>query len=613
MKNIVFDLESDHLVEKATKIHCLVLTDMDTGETKRFNQQPNGSPVEQGLELLQNAEMLVGHNIMGFDIPVLQKLYPNFKPKGNLFDTLIATRLVFPDLKDLDFGKINGGFPKELIGSHSLKAWGIRIGLHKGDFKDSASFEVWSPAMEDYCVQDVAVTLKLYRMLLSKNPSPKSIQLEHGFADIMIKQEAYGFKFDEQGAERLCLVLQKRRAELEAGLQSVFPPDVEEMKSNLWLTSDGKEWTTKKEAVMAGYKAKEVTKGGKKKKVIPFNPASRDQIASRFIKRGWKPEEFTPDGKPKVDEQVLTALEGLGYAEAKPLLEYLLVSKRLAQIAEGNEAWMKLVKGGRMHGRVITNGAVTGRCTHRNPNMAQVPRVGSAFGKECRSLFVADKSNGFSLIGADASGLELRCLAHYMHPYDGGQYAKILLEGDIHTANQEASGLPDRNSAKTFIYAFLYGAGSAKIGNIIGKGERAGKEIIDKFQRKLPAIKRLKDAVELAVNTKGYLTGLDGRHLPVRSSHSALNMLLQSAGALIMKQATINFVSTMQHSGYSFGKDYALVAHIHDEMQIEAKTAIADVVGKTAVLGIRKAGLDFGFRCPLDGEYRIGFNWAETH
>lgn len=613
MKNIVFDLESDHLIEKATKIHCLVLTDIDSGETKRFNHQPNGNPVASGVRLLEQADLVMGHNIIGFDIPVLKKLYSGFSPKGKVIDTLVMTRLVFPDLKEQDFGKLNSGFPKELIGSHSLKAWGIRIGLHKGDFKETSSFEVWSPAMEDYCVQDVAVTLKLYRMLCSKNPNPRSVDLEHRFAQVMQQQETRGFGFNVKGAEELCLVLQKRRAELEAGLQSVFPPDEEEMKSSLWLTPDGKEWTTKKEAVTAGYKAKEITKGGKKKKIIPFNPGSRDQIANRFIAKGWKPEEFTPDGKPKVDEQVLTALEGMGYAEAKPLLEYLLVSKRLGQLAEGNEAWLKLVKNGRMHGRVVTNGAVTGRCTHRNPNMAQVPRVGSAFGKECRSLFVADTSGGFSLVGADASGLELRCLAHFMAPYDGGQYAKILLEGDIHKANQEASGLPDRNSAKTFIYAFLYGAGSAKIGSIIGKGEREGKAIIEKFQRQLPAIKRLKDAVELAVNSRGYLIGLDGRQLPVRSVHSALNMLLQSAGALVMKQATINFVNAMETSGYSFGREYALVAHIHDEVQIEVKTPIADATGRLAVASIRKAGKDFGFRCPLDGEFRIGSNWAETH
>lgn len=613
MKTLIFDVESDHLVEKTTKIHCLVITDMDTGITTRYNQQPNGNPVELGIKELEKAYKIIGHNIIGFDILVIKKLYSWFTPPKMIEDTLVMTRLIWPDLKENDFSRLNDGFPKEMIGSHSLKAWGIRIGLHKGDFKESNDFEVWTPAMEDYCVQDVAVTLQLYRLIQSKNPSKTSVQLEHDFAQIMQNQEAYGFKFDNTKAEGLCALLQKKRAEIEANMQAVFPPAEEEMKSNLWATQDGKEWVTKKQAVEAGYKAKDIVKGAKKKKIIPFNAGSRDQIANRFIAKGWKPQEFTPDGKPKVDEQVLTALEKLGFAEAKPLLEYLLVSKRLGQLAEGKEAWMKLVKqDGRMHGRVITNGAVTGRCTHRNPNMAQVPRVGSAYGAECRSLFVA--TNGFKLIGADASGIELRCLAHFMAPYDGGSYAKVLLEGDIHTANQQASGLPTRNDAKTFIYAFLYGAGPAKIGSIINKGEREGRKIIDQFQTKLPAIKRLKDAVELAVNQRGYLIGLDGRHLPVRSAHASLNVLLQSAGALIMKRATINLVRSLTTMlGYEFGKDYGIVAHIHDELQIEAKCGIEEAVGRMAVTSIRQAGLDFKFRCPLDGEFKTGFNWAETH
>jgi len=612
MKTLIFDLESDHLVEKTTKIHCLVITDMDSGATTRYNQQPNGNSIEAGIKELASADRIIGHNIIGFDLLVLKKLYSWFVVPKVIEDTLVLTRLIWPDLKENDFSRLNDGFPKEMIGSHSLKAWGIRIGLQKGDFKENNSFEVWTPAMEDYCVQDVAVTLKLYRLIQTKNPSKASVELEHEFAKIMQNQESYGFKFDHTKAEALCALLQKKRAEIEANMQAVFPPDEEEMKSNLWVTQDGKEWTTKKSAVQAGYKAKDIVKGGKKKKIIPFNPGSRDQIANRFIKKGWKPQEFTPDGKPKVDEQVLTALERLGFAEAKPLLEYLLVSKRLGQLAEGNEAWMKLVKAdGRMHGRVITNGAVTGRCTHRGPNMAQVPRVGSAYGEECRSLFVATK--GFKLIGADASGIELRCLAHFMAPYDGGSYAKVLLEGDIHTANQQASGLPTRNDAKTFIYAFLYGAGPAKIGSIINKGEREGRKIIDQFQTKLPAIKRLKDAVELAVNQRGYLIGLDGRHLPVRSAHASLNVLLQSAGALIMKRATINLVRSLKEQGYEFAKDYGIVAHIHDELQIEAKCGIEELVGNTAVASIRQAGSDFKFRCPLDGEFKIGFNWAETH
>ena len=207
------------------------------------------------------------------------------------------------------------------------------------------------------------------------------------------------------------------------------------------------------------------------------------------------------------------------------LSEYLLLNKRIGQLATGKQAWLKMEKKGRLHGRVNHMGAVTSRCTHANPNMAQVPSVGAAFGVECRSLFHSPQ--GYSLLGADASGLELRCLAHYMAAYDGGSYASVVLEGDVHTTNQEAAGLPTRNNAKTFIYGFLYGAGDEKIGKIIGKGSTEGRRIKNKFLKKLPALKNLKDAVSLAAKERGWIKGLDGRIIPIRHSHAALNTLLQ--------------------------------------------------------------------------------------
>ena len=355
-----------------------------------------------------------------------------------------------------------------------------------------------------------------------------------------------------------------------------------------------------------------IEKGEPLKKRIPFNPGSRDQIAKRFMQRGWKPADFTPDGRARVDEPILKELAKDGYEEAGPLLEYLMIQKRLGQLAEGNEAWLKLVKAdGRLHGRVTTNGAVTGRCTHSKPNLAQVPNAGSPYGKECRELFTVGE--GKKLVGCDASGLELRCLAHYMARYDGGAYAKILLEEDIHTANQKAAGLPTRDNAKTFIYAFLYGAGDEKIGKIIGKGQAEGKSIKKEFLDKTPALKKLREAVEQAVEARGYLVGLDGRQLPIRSPHAALNTLLQSAGALIMKQATVLLNRYLEVKGWSFARDYALVGHIHDEVQLEVDEDKADTVGQLAVKAIQDAGRSFNFRCRLDGEYKVGQNWAETH
>jgi DNA polymerase I-like protein with 3'-5' exonuclease and polymerase domains len=286
------------------------------------------------------------------------------------------------------------------------------------------------------------------------------------------------------------------------------------------------------------------------------------------------------------------------------LCDYLLITKRLGQVAEGNQAWLKLHRNGVIHGSVNTNGALSGRCTHQNPNVAQVPAVRAPYGEECRSCFTAPE--GKVLVGVDASGLELRCLAHYLHSWDKGAYAKEILEGDIHTANQQAAGLETRDQAKTFIYAFLYGAGDAKIGTIVGGNSADGKRLKKAFMSKIPAIKRLLDAVSGSLERRPFLVGLDGRELPCRSQHSALNLLLQSAGAVIMKQALVEFVRLAN-------KPYKLHANVHDEVQFSCDEEHAEELGRCFVNAIIKAGMVLKFRCRLDGEYNIGKNWAETH
>lgn len=469
--------------------------------------------------------------------------------------------------------------------------------------------------MESYCENDVVVTRKLYEMFLKEKYSPDALDLEQEFALIMSKQEKKGVLFDVEKARTLYATLAKRRVELEQELQRVFEPEKVEMKSTKFVFM-GETYDTKaKAAEHARHYAKHYGKtikscleliqtGGNKTKEIPFNCGSRDQIANRFIKKySWKPVDFTPDGKPKIDESVLKAMP---YPEAAPLCEYLMIQKRLGQLAEGKEAWVKLEKSGRIHGRVNTNGAVTGRCTHSNPNMAQVPAVRAPYGKECRELFTVQQ--GYRLVGADASGLELRCLAHFMGKWDDGAYAKELLEGDIHTANQKAAGLQTRDQAKTFIYAFLYGAGDAKIGTIVGKGQEEGSKLRANFLKKTPALKYLKDAVEKAAK-RGYLLGLDGRKLWIRSEHAALNTLLQSAGALVMKKACCILNKKITEWAYTAH----FVLNVHDEWQLEVKEHQASHLGELAVQSIREAGDFFKFRCPLDGEYRIGNNWAETH
>jgi DNA polymerase I-like protein with 3'-5' exonuclease and polymerase domains len=549
----------------------------------------------EGLAQLKSADTIVGHNSIGFDYVALKKLYAFTHPK--VWDTMIMSRCIYPDIKANDF---RAQRDRSIVGSHSLKAWGQRIGVMKSDHGSTEDWSAWSQEMEDYCVQDVIVTKALYEYLMKTKPSQRMLELEHDFAKAMRTQEWNGFPFDKEQATALESTLCVRRVELKDELEKIFEPTIVVMKTHYWETSDGKEWSSKKSAMDAGYKNSQIVKGRYKTKTIPFNPASRDQIAERLMNRGWKPEAY--DGKrPQINEGVL---KKIGTPEALLLLEYLLVAKRLGQLSEGRQGWLKLEKNGRIHGSVITNGTISGRCSHRNPNVAQVPAVRAQYGSECRSLFTAPK--GKVLVGCDASGLELRCLAHYLNPFDNGSYEKEILEGDIHTANQKAAGLDNRDQAKTFIYAFLYGAGDSKIGEIVGGSNREGKRLKTSFMTKIPAIKRLTDAVTLAVDKTGRLLGLDGRILPCRSAHSALNLLLQSSGAIIMKQSLIEFQKVAT-------KPYELHANVHDEVQFSCLAEHADELGQQYVDSIAKAGETLNFKCKLDGEYKIGTNWKETH
>lgn len=636
---LVFDLEGDNLLDQITRIHCLVIHDVGTGLSLRFNDQLSQAPaIEAGLKLLQKADEIIGHNILSFDLPAIEKLYPWFKPKGKVTDTLVCARVLYPDRFDLSLRDGRLDLPPELRGNHSLKAWGYRLRELKGDFgqhhADESAWAAWSPAMEEYCVQDVKVTVRLWQHIEKKQPDPRCIELEHRFRALIDQQERHGIRVDVPAMQKLYAELSKQRLALETKLLAVFPPTIETMKKPAYyVDAHGTHYPTKGAAGKTPVQA-----GPLRTKEHPFEPGSGDQILERLVSRyGWKPVIYgfkkkvrechtdserhaalTDGFSPKITEEVLRSLP---YPEAPMLADYMVISKTIGQVAEGDQAWLQLERKGRIHGRVNTAGAVTGRCTHSNPNVAQVPSVSKTkagvtlglaggFGFECRSLFLPDE--GQVMVGADASGLELRCLAHYMGRYDQGAYAKVLLEGDIHSVNQKAAGLPTRDNAKTFIYGWLYGAGDEKIGKIVGGGAKQGKALKAKFLSSLPALAKLKEAV-VEASSRGYLIGLDGRHLPVRSAHAALNTLLQSAGALVMKQALILFSDHLTGRGYVFGKDYAFVANVHDEIQTTCRPELAEEIGTLAVLSIKQAGEHFHFLCPLDGEFKIGASWAETH
>lgn len=508
---------------------------------------------------LDSCDLIIMHNGICFDAPVLRKSWNITMKQSQMCDTLVLSRLLSPSLE----------------GGHSLAAWGGRLGFPKGDFSDWDAG--YSAEMEAYCIQDTLVTEKLYLHLtteLTRNKfEERSIKLEHNVQAVIAKQEESGFKLNERDAIILLSTLQNKLVVLETELQNIFPT-----KTILRVSE----------------------KTGKPLKPIiePFNPGSRKQIGERLQEKGWKPDKYTETGQPIVDEGTL---EGLDFPEAKAIAEYLLLQKRIAQI----QSWLKVVQpDGRVRGKVITNGAVTGRMTHHSPNMAQVPSCDSPYGEDCRDLWIVEK--GYKLVGIDASGLELRMLAHYM---EDDAYIYEVTQGDIHTANQKAAGLETRSQAKTFIYAFLYGAGAAKIGKVVGAGAREGQKLIDSFLENTPKLRALREKVARISKSSGSLPGLDGRRLYIRSDHAALNTLLQGAGAIVMKQALVILDERLS----KLGVDYKFVANVHDEWQIEVKEAYADMVGKLGVQAIEQAGRVLKMRCPLTGAYKVGNSWKETH
>ena len=573
---LVFDIETDGLLPDVTKVHCIVLKDLDTNEVIT-------PKIKKAMQLLGEAELIIGHNVIKYDIPVLQKLY-GFYTEAKIFDTIVAARLMYPDIKDRDFRKKD--FPKNMIGRHSLEAWGHRIGNYKSSI--ITDWKEFTQEMLDYCIQDVEVTATLYN-ILTQSVQSDALDLEHKVAQIIHKQEQHGFSFDKTAAEKLFTTLNTRRLELESELQNIFPPIVERTK-----------FIPKVNNKSRGY-----VKGVPymKCKKVAFNPSSRMHIAQRLKdKYDWQPEEFTPDGKPKVDEIVLEKLE---YPEAKILSEHFLVEKRIAQLAVGAQAWLKQEKDGRIHGNCNTNSTVTGRASHTHPNLGQVPSVIKPFGKECRQLFRA--TPGKKLVGIDISGLEVRMLAHYLAKYDAGDYADVVLNGDIHTNTQELAGLDSRDIAKRFYYYFLYGGGVTKIAQVTGKKVGEASKIKKRFLNNLPALNKLINDVQRA-SSRGYIIGLDGRHVKVRSQHSALNTLLQSSGAIVCKQWLVEFDKAVRKL-----PDAQQVVWVHDEIQVECDKGDAETVGQAAVDAIQNTGKHFNLRIPLTGEYKIGESWADTH
>jgi len=541
----VVDIETDSL--NPTKVHCVVAKDIDSGRVYPFPPD-----LLHGFrDWSQGVKQFIMHNGLSFDAPVCNRLLGTTIKPSQIIDTLILSQLLNP-IRD------NG---------HSLEAWGNKLAMPKGDVD---SFEVYTPDMLEYCKQDVHITHKLFEVLQNEGRgfSRSSINLEHQVRIIIDQQERNGFYLDMQKAMSLYNQLRDEANRLERWAVTTFDPTVVELKT--------------------------------KTKYIPFNIGSRQQIADRLMELGWKPKQHTDKGNIIINEAVLDTID---MPEAKKFSRFFLLQKRIAQI----KSWIEACddRDGRVHGKVMTLKTITGRMSHHSPNMAQIPAVRSPYGKECRDCWTVDNPYTHSIVGTDASGLELRCLAHLMND---ATFTDILLTGDIHTHNMRMAGLTNRDQAKTFIYAFMYGAGASKIGQIVGAGAKEGQQLITKFLSSMPALKRVRDSVTKA-SSKGVIKGIDGRLLRIRSPHSALNTLIQGAGAVVCKLWLINMIKRISQTGV----DAKLVASIHDEYQFEVLNKDIKRFGQLTKDAMKDTEKQLQMKCPLDNEWKVGRTWAQTH
>lgn len=770
-KRLIFDLETNGLLPRVNRIHTLSIADADSEARWTFRKHDHvkgerfdGTPYEfeprddlaEGLEMLAEADLLIGHNIIKYDIPVIRHIYRKWKTKAVLRDTLTLAQLIMPDTSRIDAPLVRAGkMPGVLYKKHKLEAWGYRLGVMKGDYAEICAklgrdpWAEWNPDMEEYGDQDVTVTKMLWDNCVIDMPELMAVEMEHEITELAAKIQRTGYPFDHAAA----LTLRDEVADTQAEKMAVvkerygywYAPDKKRLVRPVYDDPDADQRPTpfhkaKARAELKAAKAKraaaeageaepeaeefdisdfdpktgylkirpefgeddsrsiwaEVTVPKKPRKVrmkidgvnehycvfspdlpyckikrIDFNPGSRLQIADRLVQmHNWSPVDFTETGQPEINDEVLTKVAEDGVPEAADFADLFFTLKLLGQIETGKNSWLNSYDPdtGCIHGSINTGGTVSGRCSHSNPNLGQVPgildtepvnkdgtfnpkcvdeegdlhwwcyddkgqikkkvylpgRVGN-YGIECRALFYTPQiinGEAWKQVGVDLVNIEARALAAQLAPFDDGELIRELtINGvDLHTFNQRKTGIKNRGVMKRVFFGLLYGAGDLKLGAtaepyLSEKQQRAlGKELRELIMASIPALKKAWERVQNEART-GFLIGLDGRKLHVRSLHSSFNTRLQSDAALIAKKWTLLAEERLIDAGgiHGWEGDFAMMAFVHDEIQFGVKAFFAEQAAEIVKAAATEAGEFFDFLCPVAADAKIGHNWSETH
>lgn len=711
-RKVYYDTEGDNLLDDITKFHCIGAVDLATREQFYWGvdqDATSGRTLEDGLRFLGECDFVIAHNGLGFDRRALTKIYPQRPLPKKEWDSLILVKLIWPAevLIGPDMERIKRGqMPAHMMKRHSLAAWGYRTGTHKGDYK--LGFETWRPEMASYMMGDNAAGVAIWDLCMKRlgwvDPKPDTyvwpelpIEIEHAVHEIILQQEQDGVCFDMEAALRLAKDLRNEQARMETRLVDIF--------GSWWQPLDDPEVGTTpladRQMALVGYDDVTIprvsAKTGKalapyvgppkcdytttaphvRVERVTFQPSSRDHLGQRLqAVYGWKPKAYGKNGKPTVDESVLTDIPERVMPEAvrQDIMDYFVVSKTLGTLTQGSKAWIKLAAqspDGRIHGGMDTLGAVTRRGTHKNPNLSGTPSVqkekvaapdGTStevvlkglrgrYGWECRELFTADP--GWELTGIDCSSLEMIDLGHYLWPYDDGAFSARVCDPkrDPHQEHAAIAGML-RGDAKTTIYLLIYGGSAYKLSvdpkfkvapedipeylaykglpqllthlykrmgedfaplDDIGMAKLAKARItIVKLSEGITGLKEFMRDVQETAK-RGWLKALDGGKLYVRKAYAAPNTLLQGGGAVTCKLWMVLLHRKLRAAGLLPGLDFKQILWVHDELQFTHRPGLGPLIKQLAEEAVVEAGVTLKLRGRYRTDGKTGANWAQCH